>query len=66
MKNLYINFIIVLITTLLFYLILFTYTYFDFNNQFKDSFKDVKSLNLKEQGIFIYVNYLLILKKISD
>ena len=49
MKNLYINFIIVLITTLLFYLILFTYTYFDFNNQFKDSFKDVKSLSIHQK-----------------
>ena len=49
MKNLYIKFITVLITSLLFYLILFTYTYFDFNNQFKDRFKDTKSLTIHQK-----------------
>ena len=49
MKNLYINFIIVLITTLIFYLILFTYTYFDFTNQFKERFGDQKSLNIHQK-----------------
>ena len=49
MRNLYINFIIVLITSLLFYLILFTYTYFDFNNQFKERFRDLESLNIHQK-----------------
>ena len=49
MKNLYINFIIVLITSLIFYLILFTYTYFDFTNQFKERFDDQKSLNIHQK-----------------
>ena len=47
MKNL--NFIVILITSLLFYLFLFTYTYFNLNNEFKDKFKNLESLKIHQK-----------------
>jgi len=47
MKNL--NFIIVLITSMLFYLFLFIYTYFDFNNEFKEKFRSLENLEIHQK-----------------
>ena len=47
MKNL--NFIIALTTSLLFYIVLFTYTYFDLNNQFKEIFRSPESLKIHQK-----------------
>ena len=44
-----INFIIILITSFLFYLVLFFYTYFDFNNQFKERFRSLQSSKIHQK-----------------
>ena len=43
------NFIIVLTTSTFFYLFLFIYTYFDFNNEFKEKFRNLQNLEIHQK-----------------
>ena len=43
------NFIIILTTSTFFYLFLFIDTYFDFNNEFKEKFRNLQNLEIHQK-----------------